>query len=231
MNIAGMMRLSEIDQTKLGKEIMMFSIKEMSLYCNHMYFLNIGNVDSDIIQFIKSLNKPYDIFYSKVDYGQGWYFKNTESLDDLYKSIDKTYDWIIYPDADDILPENILEIIQQANDNGSDVIRLHFIEAFKKIDQIIEITPEFPIGPHFKAFKPAKDITFIGSDGFNEPTTNSGRLLKRFESDYCVRHLRYANKNLVKERMKMNYFEYYFLQDHKLIPYKPMQKKKYYEKS
>ena len=229
MRIAGMMRLSEIDQRKLGNDIMKFAIKEMSAYTEHLYFLKIGTIDEDIISFIESLDKPFKITNQTADYLHGWMFRNNESLDDLYKTVDKGFDWVMYPDADDILPENILEIVKSADQDKADVIRLHFIETFGDVNKIIKMINGFPIGPHFKGVRMADDITFIGSDGFNEPTTTSARNLKRHESEYCMRHLRYCNQQAIEERQKMNYYQDYFLQNHELIDYKPMQKRKYYE--
>jgi hypothetical protein len=111
---------------------------------------------------------------------------------------------------------------------GAETLRFNFIECFGSIDKIIEVKDGFPIGPHFKAVKVKSYITFIGSDGFNEATKVGG--LKRFETNYCMRHLRYANPNGIEERKRMNYFQEYFLQDHNLIDYKPKQHFNYYKK-
>jgi hypothetical protein len=231
MRIAGMMRLAEIDQTKVGKDLMKYSIEWMANKCDSIYFLKIGNIDDDIMNFIQKLPQKVYITNQSIDYKTGWMFQNNESLDDLYQSIPKEYDWVIYPDADDLLPENLLELIQEADIIGEDVIRFHFIETFGDKEKIIQIKSGFPIGPHFKVIKMNDDITFRGGDGFNEPTTNSGRKLNRYETEYCMRHLRYANPSGIEERKKMNYFQEYFLQDHKLIDYKPNQTRKYYEES
>ena len=134
----------------------------------------------------------------------------------------------MYPDADDLLPENILELLEQADEMEAETLRFHFIECFGSIDKVIEVKEGFPIGPHFKAVKVKDDITFIGSDGFNEATKIGG--LKRFETHYCMRHLRYANPDGIEERKKMNYFQSYFLENHNLIDYKPQQHFNYYKK-
>jgi hypothetical protein len=231
MRIAGMMRLAEIDQTKVGKDLMMYSIEWMASKCDVIYFLKIGKIDTDVMDFIQQLPQEVHFTNQSVDYSTGWMFQNNESLDDLYKSIPNEYDWVIYPDADDLLPENLLELIEEADAVGADVIRFHFIETFGDKEKIIQIKPGFPIGPHFKAIRMNEDVTFRGGDGFNEPTTNSGRVLKRYETEYCMRHLRYAYPNGIEERKRMNYFQEYFLQDHKLIDYKPNQKRRYYEES
>jgi hypothetical protein len=231
MRIAGMMRLAEIDQTKVGKDLMMYSIEWMASKCDSIYFLKIGKIDTDVMDFIQQLPQQVHITNQSVDYSTGWMFQNNESLDDLYKSIPNEYDWVIYPDADDLLPENLLELIEEAEAVEADVIRFHFIETFGDKEKIIQIKPGFPIGPHFKAIRMRDDVTFRGGDGFNEPTTNSDRVLKRYETEYCMRHLRYANPNGIEERKRMNYFQEYFLQDHKLIDYKPNQKRIYYEES
>jgi len=95
MEVAGMMRLAEIDQEKVGKELMKLSILRLSKKVSHLYFLKIGNIDNDLLEYIESLNKPYKITNSENDYMTGWMFKNNESLHDLYKSIDIQYDWVI----------------------------------------------------------------------------------------------------------------------------------------
>ena len=100
--VCGMMRLAEIDQYKLGKDLMKLSISNLATKVSKLYFLQIGKIDEDIFHFLDSLNIPYKITKSVVDYGTGWSFKNNESLDDLYKTIDEEFDWVLYPDADDI---------------------------------------------------------------------------------------------------------------------------------
>jgi len=224
MKVAGMMRLAEIDQEKVGKELMKVSILRLSHKVSHLYFLKIGNIDNDLLEFIEKLNKPYKITDSKNDYMTGWMFKNNESLDDLYKTIDTQYDWVLYPDADDLLPDNVLDILKEADDKNADTVRFYFLECFGSENDIIEIKSGYPIGPHFKAVKHRSDITFVGSDGFNEACCN----LVRHETEYCMRHLRYATKEGVEKRKSMNYFQDYFLQDHDTIPYSPNEKINYY---
>jgi hypothetical protein len=224
MKVAGMMRLAEIDQEKVGKELMKVSILRLSDKVSHLYFLKIGNIDNDLLEFIEKLNKPYKITDSENDYMTGWMFKNNESLDDLYKTIDTQYDWVLYPDADDLLPDNVLDILKEADDKNADTVRFYFLECFGSENDIIEIKSGYPIGPHFKAVKHRSDITFVGSDGFNEACCN----LVRHETEYCVRHLRYATKEGVEKRKSMNYFQDYFLQDHDTIPYSPNEKINYY---
>jgi hypothetical protein len=102
MKIAGMMRLAEIDQLKLGKELMKFSINWLSEKVSKLYFLQIGEIDEHVIQYIDSLNVPYKIHKTDVNYKSGWMFKNYESLDENYKMIDESFDWVLYPDADDL---------------------------------------------------------------------------------------------------------------------------------
>ena len=226
MKVAGMMRLAEIDQEKVGKELMKLSILRLSDKVSFLYFLKIGNIDNDILEYIESLNKPYKITDSENDYMTGWAFKNNESLHDLYKTIDVQYDWVLYPDADDLLPDNILDILIEADEKNAETIRLYFIECFGSENDIIEIRTGYPIGPHFKAVKHRFDIGFIGSDGFNEACCN----LIRHETQYCMRHLRYATKEGVEKRKSMNYFQDYFLQNHATIPYSPNEKVNYYSR-
>ena len=87
MRVAGMMRLAEIDQSKLGKDLMKYSISLLSEKVSKLYFLQIGNVDYDIVNYIDSLGVPYTIKKSEEDYSSGWMFKNNESLDENYKMI------------------------------------------------------------------------------------------------------------------------------------------------
>lgn len=226
MRIAGMMRLAEVDQLKVGKDNVELSIKDLASKVDKLYFLEIGDVPDSVKEFIKSLEKPYLITKAVKDYKSGWTFDNNTSLDDLYKTIDEDFDWVLYPDADDILPENTLDLLTEADNNGCNVVRFHFIECFGAIDKVIEVKQGFPIGPHFKALKHDKSVTFVGSDGFNEPAGNH----KRFETPYCMRHLRYANLDGIEQRKKMNYFQEYFLNNHNTIDYKPMQKFQYYQR-
>lgn len=226
MNVVGMMRLAEIDQSKLGKELMKYSFQWLSEKVSKIYFLQIGHIDDDILQFIYRLKVPIEIKVSETDYGSGWVFKNNESLNDNYKMIKGEWDWVLYPDADDLLPENILELLKEGDEMGAETLRFHFIECFGSIDNVIAVKEGFPIGPHFKAVKWRNDIEFIGSDGFNEARGP----LKRYETQYCMRHLRYANPEGIEERKRMNYFQDYFLQNHELIPYKPNQTINYYKK-
>ena len=228
MKVAGMMRLSEIDESKVGKDLMKYSIKWLSDKVDALYFLQIGKISGDVLDFIYNLDNQILIYETQTDYQTGWNFKNNESLDELYKLVKGDWDWVLYPDADDLLPENILDLLLQADEMGAETLRFNFIECFGSIDKIIEVKDGFPIGPHFKAVKVKSYITFIGSDGFNEATKVGG--LKRFETNYCMRHLRYANPNGIEERKKMNYFQEYFLQNHNLIDYKPQQHFNYYKK-
>ena len=226
MKVAGMVRLAEIDQKKLGKDLMKLSISKLADMVSHLYFLEIGNVDSDVIDFINSLGKEIKITKAINDYMSGWMFKNNESLDDLYKTIDGDFDWILYPDADDILPEHTLELLEEADSIGAEKVRFYFIECFGSANDVIEVKSGYPIGPHFKAVKLKNDITFVGSHGFNEPIAN--REMKKLETEYCMRHLRYANIAGIEERKRMNYFQEYFLQNHNTIAYSPKQTFKYY---
>jgi hypothetical protein len=228
IRVAGMMRLAEVDQLKLGKELMKLSISLLAEKVSAIYFLQIGEVDSDVIDHIISLKIPSKITRSTEDYLSGWMFRNNESLDALYKTIDEDFDWVLYPDADDLLPENILEILGEADSSGADTVRMYFIECFGSIDKVIEIKTGYPIGPHFKAVKLRKDIGFIGSDGFNEARCDAG--LVRFETNYCMRHLRYANPSGIEERKRMNYFQEYFLEDHNLLDYIPGKEFNYYRR-
>ena len=213
--VCGMMRLAEIDQYKLGKDLMKLSISNLATKVSKLYFLQIGKIDEDIFHFLDSLNIPYKITKSVVDYGTGWSFKNNESLDDLYKTIDEEFDWVLYPDADDILPDNINDVLDEASSSECEVVRFHFIECFTSHDKVIKIKEGFPIGPHFKAVIHSPNITFVGSEGFNEPKGP----LKRLETAFCVRHLRYANPQAVESRRKMNYFEDFFSKDHELMDF------------
>jgi hypothetical protein len=226
IKVAGMMRLAEIDQRKLGKDLMKMSISMLAEKVSHIYFLQIGDIDEDVITHINSLGVPVKITPASVDYLSGWMFQNNESLHDLYKTIDVDFDWVLYPDADDLLPENILEIVESANSAGADTIRMYFIECFGSIDKIIEVNEGFPIGPHFKAVRLSDNIGFIGSDGFNEARCDDG--LVRYETNYCIRHLRYANPDGIEERKKMNYFQEYFLEKHNLLDYSPRKTFDYY---
>lgn len=226
MKVGGMMRLAQIDEAKLGFDLIHLSITEMAKWCKCIYFLQIGNISQITFDFISNLECDVVITKSETDYLSGWMFQNNESLDDLYQSIPLIYDWIIYPDADDLLPENLLELL----DTDADVIRFHFIECVGSTEQIIAVKEGFPIGPHFKAIRQKDDVTFRGGDGFNEPTTTTARKLIRYETDYCMRHLRYANPKGVEERKKMNYFQQYFLDEHELIEYKPQQTFNYYRR-
>jgi hypothetical protein len=224
LKVAGMMRLAEVDQTKVGKRLMKLSIQSLADKVSQIYFLQIGLIDNDIIEFINNLPIKIKITNQTTNYNSGWVFKNNESLDDLYQTIDKNFDWILYPDADDLLPENILGLCEKADLENKNTIRLHFIECFGSENNIIEIKPGYPIGPHFKAIKPFEGLTFIGSDGFNEAKGP----LNRYETPYCIRHLRYANIDNIKQRQKMNYFQSYFLEEHKTKEYKPNQTINYY---
>lgn len=228
MRVAGMMRLAEIDETKVGKDLMKYSIKWLSDKVDALYFLQIGKISGDVLDFIYNLDNQIVISETQTDYQSGWAFKNNESLDELYRLVKGDWDWVLYPDADDLLPENILDLLEEADSMGAETLRFHFIECFGSIDKVIEVKDGFPIGPHFKAVKVKDDITFIGSDGFNEATKVGG--LKRFETHYCMRHLRYANPNGIEERKRMNYFQEYFLQNHNLIDYKPEQHFNYYRR-
>jgi hypothetical protein len=229
MKIASMQRLSQIDEMKIGIDVMKWSISKTAENCSKLYYLQIGDINKDIIEHIESLNKPFKITKSVNDYGIGWIFKNNESLDDLYKTVDESFDWILYPDMDTILPENILDLMKKADEIEAKSIRFHYIECFGSIDDIIEIKTGFPIGPHFAILKPTNGLTFIGSDGFSEPTSNNGRL-KRYETQYCMRHLRYLNTKTIDFRKNINYFQDYFLQEHQTIKYQPSKTLEYYQR-
>ena len=70
MRIAGMMRLAEIDQQKVGKENVEFSIKDLADKVDKLYFLQIGNVPKSVKDFIKNIGKPFLITQSFKDYNK-----------------------------------------------------------------------------------------------------------------------------------------------------------------
>ena len=113
---------------------------------------------------------------------------------------------------------------KNADLEGKNTIRLYFIECFGSENDILEIKEGYPIGPHFKAVKPFEGLTFVGSDGFNEAKGP----LERYETPYCMRHMRYANKEGIQQRKDMNYFQPYFLEEHNTKEYKPNQSVNYY---
>jgi hypothetical protein len=230
MKIAGMQRLSQVDEHKIGLDLIKYSINHISQFCSHLYFLQIGDINEETLSHIESLGKPYKIVRTQVDYGRGWNFKNNESLDEMYRLIDdEQFDWVVYPDMDNLLPANMIELLEQADEIAAETVRLHIIECFGGVDEIIEVKPGFPIGPHFIAVKHAKDITFVGSDGFCE-ARKLDRKLVRHETPYCARHMRYVGASQIENRKSMNYFQEYFLQDHATIKYLENQKIDYYKR-
>ena len=225
MRVAGMQRLASIDYEKTGIDVIKLSISSLADKVSHLYFLEMDPISNEILEFIQSLNKPFKIIKGKENYGTGYGLKNYESLDHLYKGIDENFDWVLYPDTDDVLPENVLDVLVEADNLGRETIYFYFIECFGSINDIIEIEKGYPIGPHYKAVKHRPDITFDLSPGFNEAVSPSG--LKRYETDYCMRHMRYVNG--VEKRKSMNYIDAYFLQPHRTIPFKEGEKFNYYK--
>ena len=202
------------------------SFTNLASKVSKLYFLQIGNVDADILEFIASLSTPFKITKTDIDYGKGWTFKNNESLQELYKTIDEQFDWVLYPDADDLLPDDVLNTLNKASILEADTVRFHFIECFTSPDKIIAVKEGFPIGPHFKAVIHSPDINFIDSPGFNQPTG-----VKRWlETEDCVRHLRYATPEAVARRREMNYYEDFFSQDHELIDFVEGESIDYYKR-
>jgi len=228
MKIAGMQRLASIDCEKTGVDVINLSISSLADKVSHLYFLQMDDIHSDIMNHIQSINKPFKITKANRTYGSGWGFYNNESLDDLYKSVnDEEFDWILYPDTDDLLPKNIIDILKEADDISAETIHFCYIECFGAVDQIIEVAKGFPIGPHHKAVKHREDITFMLSPGFNRAICN-GKSLKGYETNYCMRHMRYVTSKGLEKRKSMNYIDQYFLQPHQTIPFKEGERFNYY---
>jgi len=225
MRVAGMQRLASIDYEKTGMDVIKLSISSLADKVSHLYFLEMDPIAPELIEFIESLGKPFKIVKGKENYKSGYALKNYESLDHLYKGIDEQFDWVLYPDTDDMLPENVLDILAEADALGKETIHFYFIESFGGVNDIIEIEKGYPIGPHHKAVKHRPDITFDLSPGFNEAVSPNG--LKRYETTYCMRHMRYVNG--IEKRKSMNYIDQYFLEPHRTIPFKEGEHFNYYE--
>lgn len=226
MEVAGMQRLASIDYEKTGMDVIKLSISSLADKVSHLYFLEMDAIAPELIEFIQSLGKPFKIIKGRENYNNGYALKNFESLDHLYKGIDEKFDWILYPDTDDVLPDNILDILVEADTLGKDSIHFYFIECFGGVNDIIEIEQNYPIGPHHKAVKHRPDITFYYSPGFNEAVCSNG--IKKYETTYCIRHMRFVNG--VEKRKSMNYIDKYFLEPHRTIPFKEGEHFNYYEK-
>ena len=74
MNVAGMMRLSEIDESKVGKDLMKYSIKWLSDKVDALYFLQIGNILLEnsklmVISFILLEEKIQILSQKKLKFG------------------------------------------------------------------------------------------------------------------------------------------------------------------
>lgn len=221
MKIAGMTRISSYDiDKKKNADVMKYCIDELSKHCDDLYFLIIGDVDEDFLNWIQK-NK----FIAKTDRvykGDGWIFDHYEAYDDLNRIIPLKYDWILCPDTDDALPPNIVDEIQKAEDSQSELIELPALESFNGFNNVIvDFGHDYPIGPHCKAFKQNKDISFVGSQGFGTPISSSGRALRTYHSPYPYRHIRYATKELIENRRSINYFQEYFLRHHETVEYNP----------
>ena len=44
MKIAGMQRLSQVDEHKIGLDLIKYSINHIAQFCSHLYFLQIGDI-------------------------------------------------------------------------------------------------------------------------------------------------------------------------------------------
>lgn len=214
-----MTRLSSYDiDKKKAEDVVKLCIQDLTKYCKEIYFLQIGNVNEHFLDWL-NINKI--ITKSNKNYLEGWMFDNNLSLTDLYNTINKKYDWILYPDMDDILPKQILEEIDMADRLGYDVIDFPMLECLDGIDKVICDFENYVIGPHAKALKMADDITFLGTDGFAKPISKSGRKLKIYNSKYPCRHLRYMNKNLIEARKEIKFYQDFFEKPHKTTDFIP----------
>ena len=221
MNIAGMTRISsyDIDKKKCADE-MKYCIAELAKHCNTIHFMIIGDVDDNFLNWL-DVNKI--ITKTQKTYGgEGWYFDWTQSMTDLLDTIDGPYDWILMPDTDDALQPNILEEVEKANADGADMLDCPVLECFGGLDKVIcKFDDGYPIGPHVKAFKYAKDLTFIGSSGFSKLVSKTGRELKMYNSLYPCRHVRYSRPELVHNRKSISYWQEYFEKPHPTVTYDP----------
>ena len=225
------MRLASIDEVKVGLDLIHLSIKENAKLCSHLYFLVMDdNVDKSTFDLINSLPNQIKISRASIDYGTGWNFKHNESMDELFRTIPPNeVDWVLTHDVDNLPVDNTLELIEQANEINADVIRVHMIEHWGGLDKIMEVSNGYPIGPHFVMVKWNDDIRYTGSEGFSEATSYT-RKLKRLETDYCIRHMRYVYKWQYEERKAIGYAQDYFGKEHNTIEYKPNQKIQYYRR-
>ena len=208
----------DIDKKKAG-EIVKYTIDDLSKYCNDIYFLLIGNVDENFLSWLR-INKIITI--SSKNYNEGWAFDNYTSLNDLYLTVNKHYDWIVYPDSDDILPPQLLEELWIAEEQKADILEIPILECINGYEEVIGDFSNYIIGPHAKALKPAPDITFLGSDGFAKPVSSQKRRLKSYHSPYPMRHLRYVTQELRDARKSINYYQEYFSIPKKTTKYNPL---------
>jgi hypothetical protein len=231
MRLGAMMRLASIDEVKVGLDLIYLSIKENAKLCSHLYFLIMDdNVDKSTFDLIDSLGKEVKYQKASEDYGTGWNFKHNESIDELFRMIpNNEIDWVLHHDVDNLPVDNTLELIEKAEEEGADVIRVHMIEHWGSLEQILEVSEGYPIGPHFVITKWAEDIRFTGSEGFTEALSHK-RKLKRLETDYCIRHMRYVYRWQYEERKAIGYAQDYFGKEHNTIEYKPNQKIQYYRR-
>jgi hypothetical protein len=231
MRIGGMMRLASIDEIKVGLDLIHLSIIENSKVCDRLYFLVMDdNVHQSTFDLINSLPIPTQISRASEDFGTGWNFKHNESLDELFRTIpDNEVDWVLTHDVDNLPVDETPKIIEEAEEIGADVVRCHMIEHWGSLEDIMEVSNGYPIGPHFVMVKWNKDIRYTGSEGFSEATSYT-RKLKRYETDYCIRHMRYIHKWQYEERKKIGYSQDYFGEEHQTIPYKPNQTINYYRR-
>ncbi len=222
MKIAGMTRLSHFDiYKKKASEVVKYCIDDLSKYCQDIYFLQIGEVEDNFLSWL-DINKI--ITKTHNDYSEGWNFKNNESLDELYKSINKVYDWILYPDTDDIFPCQVLQELDIAEEKNADIIEFPILEGVNGKDEVIGNFKNYVIGSHAKALKFSSDITFMNSPGFAKPIATSDRNLKSYHCLYPCRHLRYSTKELLATRQSINYYQSYFLDNHTTKRFNPLLK-------
>lgn len=232
LDIATIIKISSYDiNKKKCEEEMKICVSDTIRYCSRAYFLLIGEIKSDFLDWLENLPIDKKITQSNKTYGgEGWNFDWTASSEDLLRSIDKKHDWIIAIDADSILPPNIIEEINKADLSGCDMLDAPVLECKENINNVICDFTNYPIWQHVFSYKWCPDLTYLGSSGFSKVLSKNGRDLKIYNSQYPVRHTRYMNERLMSARKEINYCQEFFFIPHKTEKYDPEKKWSYYLK-
>jgi len=152
-----------------------------------------------------------------------------ERSDAMFRAVDRPIDWILYPDADELLPPQVLSQLDIADATGKIYVEFPIVETRGITKVVKDFGLEYMIWYwHCHAVRFDRGVKFENSEGFCKPGSfaklekEAGQSLL-YRSVYPMRHLRYDTVGLQQARTDAGnqHITYACRQDLELGDYRP----------